>query len=104
MGPTGFGDLWSFFCADTRGGAGPAPFFTESVRYVVFVVLQLGERSLLRPPLAKRRKFLHEHVVNLPFVELCGAMGNDVSFLHFATSQRHEGVVAKKLTSRYLPN
>jgi ATP-dependent DNA ligase len=85
--------------------AGPLPFRTEAIRYVAFDVLYLGGRSLLNRPLSERRTILHDHVARLSNVELCaGVIGDGISFFRSAVSQGHEGVVAKRLTSRYLPN
>lgn len=74
------------------------------IAYYVFDVLRLDDRSLLDQPYAARRKVLEDlavaghHIETPPWFE--GA-GRDV----LAASVHHglEGVIAKRLESRYLP-
>jgi ATP-dependent DNA ligase len=80
------------------------PFFTNSVQYVVFDLLYFRGRSLLDRPLSERRQLL-EDLPRLPFVSLCeGVVGDGRAFFRAAVAQGHEGVVAKRLSSRYTPN
>ena len=81
------------------------PFFTHSVQYVVFDLLYHRGRSLLYRPLSERRRMLHEELPELPFVSLCeGVLGDGKAFFHAAVQRGFEGVVAKRLNSRYTPN
>jgi ATP-dependent DNA ligase len=48
---------------------------------------------------------LHEELPELPFIKLCeGVVGDGKAYFREAVAQGFEGVVAKRLTSRYLPN
>lgn len=73
-------------------------------RYAAFDLLYLDGRSLVGEPLASRRKLLEETVVPGPYLDLSPASpgrGGDV----FTAAVAHglEGIVAKRLTSGYLP-
>jgi len=81
------------------------PFFTEAVQYVVFDVLYFRGRSLMGRPLEERRQLLHHRLPKIPFVSLCdGVVGAGRSFFQSAIAAGHEGIVAKKLSSPYVPN
>jgi bifunctional non-homologous end joining protein LigD len=81
------------------------PFFAESVRYVVFDVLYYRGRCLTQQPFADRHHLLHGRLPELPGVELCeGVMGDGKAYFQKAIAAGHEGVVAKRLTSRYTPS
>ena len=81
------------------------PFFTHAVQYVVFDLLYFRGRPLLDRPLSERRQMLHEELPELPFIKLCeGVVGDGKRYFRQAVAQGYEGVVAKRLTSRYLPN
>ena len=76
------------------------------VRYVVFDLLYLSGRCLMREPLFRRREILAElcekHAV--PQVEFSPAViGNGVAFYHQVVAAGHEGVMAKLLESPYRP-
>jgi ATP-dependent DNA ligase len=48
---------------------------------------------------------LHEELPEPPFVKLCeGVVGDGKVYFREAVAQGYEGIVAKRLTSRYLPN
>jgi ATP-dependent DNA ligase len=82
-----------------------APFFAHAVQYVVFDLLYYRGRALLDKPLTERRRMLHQQLPELPFVTLCeGVIGDGKGFFHDAVSRGFEGVVAKRLNSRYVPN
>ena len=81
------------------------PFFAEPVHYVIFDVLYWQDRCLKERPLAERRAVLDECLPELPLVSrarVITSKGN--AFFREVVAAGHEGVVAKKLTSRYLPN
>jgi bifunctional non-homologous end joining protein LigD len=80
-------------------------FFTHSIQYVVFDLLYFRGRSLLDQPLSERRQMLREELPELPFVSLCeGVVGDGRAYFREAVARGYEGVVAKRLTSCYLPN
>ncbi len=77
----------------------------DAVQYVVFDLLYFQGRSLLDRPLSERRQMLHEELPDLPFIKLCeGVVGDGKRYFREAVAQGYEGVVAKRLTSRYMPN
>jgi DNA ligase D-like protein (predicted ligase) len=76
------------------------------VTYVVFDLLQLDGRSLLDEPLHERRRRLAELLVvanteRLMFSD--GAVGSGREFFRQVVEQAHEGMMAKRLDSRYFP-
>jgi len=84
---------------------GRLPFFAEPATYVVFDLLYLGGRSLVGRPLSERRDLLREHLPESPFLAACeGIIGKGRSFFKKTIAAGHEGVVAKRLTSRYASN
>src|SRR5262249_11870813 len=53
----------------------------------------------------ERRELLHDKIRDVPFVALCdGVVGEGKAFFQAAIAAGHEGIVGKKLTSRYIPN
>jgi bifunctional non-homologous end joining protein LigD len=91
----------------SRHGRRPrsAPFPTQAIQYVVFDVLYFRRRCLLDRPLSERRRVLHEELPALPFISLCeGVVGDGRAAFRDAVARGFEGVVAKRLTSRYTPN
>lgn len=78
----------------------------EPVTYLVFDLLQLGDRCLQRRPLTERKARLDEligdntlaHVSLVPFL-----VGTGKRLFEQAVGQGHEGIMAKRLDSRYLP-
>lgn len=84
---------------------GRRPRFTEPARYVVFDLLHHDGTSLVRQPLSERRARLHEVLPDDPVLALCeGVVGDGRRYFAEAIAAGHEGVVAKRLTSRYEPN
>jgi bifunctional non-homologous end joining protein LigD len=82
-----------------------APFFAEPVHYIVFDLLYYRGRCLTDRPFEERLHILHTRLPELPCVSLCeGAIGDGKAFFEAAIHAGHEGVVAKKLATRYLPN
>jgi ATP-dependent DNA ligase len=78
----------------------------EPVTYVVFDLLQLHGRCLMRQPLTRRRDLLEELLSQIPCepLRLSGAVtGAGTSFFQQAAAQGHEGVMAKRLDSHYHP-
>jgi DNA ligase D-like protein (predicted ligase) len=78
----------------------------QPVTYVVFDLLRLGGRSLLEQPLHERRGALLQLLSGrgadgLPLSD--GVVGMGRQFFERAVAQGHEGVMAKRLDSRYCP-
>jgi bifunctional non-homologous end joining protein LigD len=74
------------------------------VQYVVFDILSRRGDSLLHVPLRARRDELHALVTGLDGVSCCeGVIGTGQEFFRRMTAAGHEGVVAKRLSSRYAP-
>lgn len=74
--------------------------------YVAFDLLYLGHESIMNQPLTERRKLLEVLVkgVNNPQLLLSvGVTGQGRAFFAEACRQNLEGVMAKRLTSRYVP-
>jgi bifunctional non-homologous end joining protein LigD len=81
------------------------PFLAESVRYVVFDVLYYRGRCLIQLPFEERHNLLHARLPEVPGVEFChGIIGDGRAYFQKAIAAGHEGVVAKRLTSRYTPS
>jgi ATP-dependent DNA ligase len=101
----GHADFLSLMERHRRRPSRVVPFFAHSIEYVVFDLLYWGGRPLLDRPLSERRRMLREELPELPFVSLCeGALGDGKAFFSSAVERGFEGVVAKRLNSRYLPN
>src|SRR5262245_20796724 len=74
------------------------------VQYVVFDMLALGNKSLLKVPLRERREILDDALPKQPLLRRCeGVVGKGCSFFQKMIRQGHEGVVAKRLSSSYTP-
>ena len=74
--------------------------------YIVFDLLYAGGQPLLGRPLAERRGKLEDLVArqNDPrLVFSAGVVGGGQAYFRNAVEQGHEGVMAKHLSSRYLP-
>lgn len=74
--------------------------------FIAFDQLYAGYRSLMSQPLAKRRKRLAQTVrqaANDHLVVSDGVVGAGQAFFREVTAQGLEGVVAKRLRSRYQP-
>ena len=88
-----------------HGRRARGPFFAETIQYVVFDMLYFGGRCLMDWPLRDRCALLHERVSGVAFASCCqGVVGDGKAFFEKAIAAGHEGVVAKRLSSRYLPN
>lgn len=74
------------------------------VVYLVFDLLYLDGRNLCRLPLSERRALLEETLVPSDQVQVSPAVrGEGMALYAAAASQALEGIVAKRLSSRYEP-
>lgn len=74
------------------------------VTYVIFDLLQLGKQQLLNKPFLSRRHALAELNLSGPFWQTSNYhIGNGISFQSVSRQLGLEGIVAKRLTSLYLP-
>ncbi len=73
------------------------------VQYVVFDMLALDGRSLLDVPYATRRELVEELVVPGPGWSVGPSQSDGEALLAAVTAQGLEGVVAKRVDSRYEP-
>jgi ATP-dependent DNA ligase len=75
-----------------------------AVRYVLFDLLYLGGRCLMREPLVRRREVLAEVCQRLDVVVFSPAViGAGVALYQTALASGQEGVMAKRLLSMYWP-
>jgi DNA ligase D-like protein (predicted ligase) len=78
----------------------------EPVTYIVFDLLQIEGHSLIRQPLRDRRRRLEELLSTATTGCLLFSQGvqqTGQSFFDHVVAHGHEGVMAKRLDSRYLP-
>lgn len=76
----------------------------QPVTYLVFDLLHLDGRSCLPLPYAQRRELLEALNLDGPRWQTAPSFpGDGALILEAATAQRLEGVVAKRMSSRYLP-
>lgn len=74
------------------------------LRYVVFDVLQVGDRRLVPLPLRDRRRILERLLRGKGLVQALDAFpGHGEALLAFAEANRLEGLVAKRLDGPYRP-
>lgn len=76
------------------------------VTYVAFDLLYESGRSLLGRPLSERRQRLQDLIARFPDPRLVfsdGVIGPGRDFFERVVEDGHEGVMAKQLSSRYLP-
>lgn len=74
------------------------------VTYIAFDLIYLDGRSLVGQPWVTRRQALEETVVPATFLQLSPSIRRDgVALFEAARARELEGVVAKKVTSRYEP-
>jgi bifunctional non-homologous end joining protein LigD len=87
------------------GKTGREPHPTIPVVYYVFDLVYDDGYSLFDVPLRERRRLLMARVLDGPSVRLLDSFGGGDGILVFETAraQGQEGVVAKKLTSTYVP-
>ncbi len=79
---------------------------TGPATYIVFDQLFDGYRSLMDQPLVRRRETLAKTVARAgqePLIVSAGIVGPGTAFYQQVVREQLEGVVAKRLTSRYLP-
>lgn len=75
-----------------------------SLIYYVFDLLYYDGKDLTRLPLIERKKVLREILPVLPRVRYCDHFaGRGIDFFEIAIKTGLEGVVAKKMTSKYYP-
>ena len=78
----------------------------DPVTYLLFDLLQLNGQSLLDQPLQQRRQQLQHLLAQLGpgcLVFSQGVVGAGQEFFQQVIAQGHEGVMAKRLDSRYSP-
>lgn len=81
------------------------PFYAEPIRYVAFDLLSLGKRCLVNVPFSERRDLLHGLLPDSEIVVPCeGVVGKGKAFFKRAIDAGHEGIVAKRLNSKYAPD
>ena len=75
------------------------------VRYVLFDLLYLGRRCLMREPLVRRREVLAEVCQRLDVVVVFSpaVIGAGIALYQTALASDQEGVMAKRLSSMYWP-
>lgn len=75
------------------------------VRLFLFDILYLNGESLINLPYARRRQILAETSGNLPLTEqlITSEVDEAEKFLKKAVESGHEGLIAKKLDSKYTP-
>jgi bifunctional non-homologous end joining protein LigD len=85
----------------------PPPALRKAVPalYVIFDILYRDGQSLLERPLSERRKCLEAVVADGPYWQMTSSHGSDAAaaMLEAARQNGLEGVVAKRLDSRYEP-
>jgi ATP-dependent DNA ligase len=76
----------------------------EPIHYVLFDLLAFQGRSLLREPLSQRRQLLQEILPSDPLLSTCaGVIGSGLVYFTQVVEEGQEGLVAKRLTSLYVP-
>jgi len=85
------------------GRSATTPHPTIPILYYVFDILHDGGLSLADVPLQERRKLLAARLLDGPSVRLLGSFGGEdgTVLLEAIREQGQEGVVAKRLASRY---
>lgn len=74
------------------------------VTYIIFDVLQLGDKSLLKNSFIDRREILTNLKLSGPFWQTSTySVGDGASFLAVSRQLNLEGIIAKRLNSIYLP-
>jgi ATP-dependent DNA ligase len=79
---------------------------SQPVTYMAFDLLKLAGRCLLAEPLMKRRELLQDLLsqADYPGLQMSAAVtGAGTVFFRRAANDGHEGVMAKRLDSRYQP-
>ena len=80
------------------------PAALQAARPCVFDVLWIGGESVIRLPLSQRRDLLRDLLPDDPvFAQAVGVVGKGRDSFAAVTAAGHEGLVAKRLSSRYLP-
>ena len=87
------------------GSSGNAPHASIPIVFYVFDIVHDNGLSLVDVPLAERRRLLAARLLDGPSVRLLDSFGGeDGSLLYQLVQQQgQEGLVAKRLNSRYLP-
>ncbi|MGQ9539229.1 MAG: ATP-dependent DNA ligase [Candidatus Bathycorpusculaceae bacterium] len=78
---------------------------TIPVRLYLFDILYLNGESLITLPYVQRRQTLAENAGEIPLTKqiVTNSLEEAEDFLKEATSSGHEGLIAKKLDSKYVP-
>jgi bifunctional non-homologous end joining protein LigD len=77
---------------------------TVPVAFIAFDLIYLDGRDLTRLPYTDRRELLEASVVTRPWLQISPAVrGDGIALFEAAKKQSLEGIVAKKLDSRYEP-
>ncbi len=71
--------------------------------YVVFDLLYRGGQSIMNEPLTSRREQLGDLLADSPAIFSEGVESEGLAYFEMACEQELEGVVAKRLSSRYRP-
>ncbi|MFN2462897.1 MAG: non-homologous end-joining DNA ligase [Candidatus Dormibacteria bacterium] len=87
------------------GSSGHSPHASIPIVYYVFDLLHDSGHSLAEVPLEERRRLLRTRLLDGPSVRLLDSFGGEDGGLLFqlVRQQGQEGVVAKRLVSRYQP-
>ncbi|HEV1997735.1 MAG TPA: non-homologous end-joining DNA ligase [Candidatus Dormibacteraeota bacterium] len=87
------------------GRSSTSPHPSIPILYYIFDILYDGGLSLVDVPLVERRRLLSARLLDGPGVRLLGSFGGEdgSALLAAIRQQGQEGVVAKRLTSRYQP-
>lgn len=91
--------------SEHRGRSGRRGSAREPVAFVIFDMPYSDGRSLLRVPLAERRALLRVVLSSARPPVLCcdGVVGKGIDLFRQAIAAGHEGIVAKRLNSPYIP-
>ncbi len=88
----------------TRNEAGVKRLASQlPVKYIVFDILFLEGEDLRSRPLAERQRILSEHFTNSPAAALTDSFEDGEALFALMKQKNMEGIVSKRLESRYVP-
>ena len=88
----------------TRNEAGVKRLASQlPVKYIVFDILFLEGEDLRGRPLAERQRILSEHFTNSPAAALTDSFEDGEALFALMKQKNMEGIVSKRLESRYVP-